>query len=112
MNKAANDLMIKARRAHKSALVLLKDCDFEGAVNRAYYAMHDVAKAALVHERVPGAVRLEYSEAERAERQAVRRQRKAKREAAARQCLETLLELHGLAAVLVYDDLMQFVVGR
>ncbi|MFA6180568.1 HEPN domain-containing protein [Acidithiobacillus sp.] len=55
MNKAANDLMIKARRAHKSALVLLKESDFEGAVNRAYYAMHDAAKAALVHERAPGA---------------------------------------------------------
>ena len=54
MNKAANDLMIKARRAHKSALVLLKESDFEGAVNRAYYAMHDAAKAALVHERIPG----------------------------------------------------------
>ncbi len=39
----------KARRALASAQVLLAGGDTDGACNRAYYAMHDAAKAALCH---------------------------------------------------------------
>lgn len=38
----------KARRALASARLLLSDGDTDGACNRAYYAMFDVATAALV----------------------------------------------------------------
>lgn len=45
MNPA--DWLAKARRALASARVLLASGDAEGACNRAYYAMHDAARAAL-----------------------------------------------------------------
>lgn len=41
--------LTKARRALASARVLLTSDDAEGACNRAYYAMHDAARAALAH---------------------------------------------------------------
>lgn len=44
----ANDLMIKAVQAVNSANTLLCDGDSDGACNRAYYAMFDAARAALV----------------------------------------------------------------
>lgn len=44
----AQDLMTKARRALASADTLLRDSDCDGACNRAYYAMFDAARAALI----------------------------------------------------------------
>ena len=44
----ANELMAKAARAATSAKVLLDAGDADGACNRAYYAMFDAARAALV----------------------------------------------------------------
>lgn len=44
----AQDLLAKANRAAASAKVLLDIGDAEGACNRAYYAMFDAARAALV----------------------------------------------------------------
>lgn len=41
-------LMSKARQAVKSAQVLLAEGDVDGACNRAYYAMFDAARAALL----------------------------------------------------------------
>ena len=41
------DLMATADRAYRSARTLLDDSDTNGAANRAYYAMHDAALAAL-----------------------------------------------------------------
>lgn len=55
MSNLSHDLMDKAKRAHKSAIALFNEGDYDGAVNRAYYAMHDAAKSSLVHLRVPGA---------------------------------------------------------
>uniref|UniRef100_E6QBB9 HEPN domain protein n=1 Tax=mine drainage metagenome TaxID=410659 RepID=E6QBB9_9ZZZZ len=46
--KSVRELMEKARRAAKSADLLYKAGDFDGAANRSYYAMHDAAKAALL----------------------------------------------------------------
>jgi uncharacterized protein (UPF0332 family) len=43
-----NDLLGKANRALRSAKTLQADGDFEGACNRAYYAMFDAARAALL----------------------------------------------------------------
>ena len=43
-----NELMAKAARAAASAKVLLDEGDADGACNRAYYAMFDAARAALV----------------------------------------------------------------
>ncbi len=40
--------LAKADRALASALLLLRDDDKEGACNRAYYAMYDAARAALL----------------------------------------------------------------
>jgi uncharacterized protein (UPF0332 family) len=40
--------MAKAHRAIASAHMLLKDNDSDGACNRAYYAMFDAARAALI----------------------------------------------------------------
>ena len=40
-------MMEKASRAITSARLLLDAGDVDGACNRAYYAMHDAAKAAL-----------------------------------------------------------------
>jgi uncharacterized protein (UPF0332 family) len=44
----AEDLMAKAIQAAASAKVLLDACDADGAANRAYYAMFDAARAALL----------------------------------------------------------------
>lgn len=41
-------LIGKAARAAESALLLLRDGDIDGACNRAYYAMFDAARAALL----------------------------------------------------------------
>lgn len=48
----AEDLMAKAMRAVASAQVLLDMADTDGACNRAYYAMFDAARAALLHAGV------------------------------------------------------------
>lgn len=42
------DLMMKAMQAATSARVLLDTGDNDGACNRAYYAMFDAARAALL----------------------------------------------------------------
>lgn len=47
MNEAA-ELMEKAKRAWKSAQLLLDAGDKDGACSRAYYAMFDAARAALI----------------------------------------------------------------
>ena len=44
----AQDLMAKAMQAAASARVLLETGDADGACNRAYYAMFDAARAALL----------------------------------------------------------------
>lgn len=44
----ASDLLVKAERAIASAKLLLDAGDVEGACNRAYYAMFDAARAALL----------------------------------------------------------------
>lgn len=44
----SKDLMIKATQAASSASNLLGDGDTDGACNRAYYAMFDSARAALI----------------------------------------------------------------
>ena len=49
----AQDLMTKARRALASANKLLQDGDNDGACNRAYYAMFDSARAALIASKAP-----------------------------------------------------------
>ena len=49
----AQDLMPKAQRALSSALTLLHDGDNDGACNRAYYAMFDAARAALLASKAP-----------------------------------------------------------
>lgn len=43
-----HELLAKAQRAAISAKVLLDSGDTDGACNRAYYAMHDAARAALL----------------------------------------------------------------
>lgn len=45
--------MAKAVRAAKSAQVLLAEGDMDGACNRAYYAMFDAARAALLASEAP-----------------------------------------------------------
>ncbi|WXK24767.1 HEPN domain-containing protein (plasmid) [Mycetohabitans endofungorum] len=45
--------MAKAKRAYASARVLLDLGDVDGAVNRAYYAMFDAARAALLASGAP-----------------------------------------------------------
>jgi uncharacterized protein (UPF0332 family) len=42
------ELMVKAMRAADSAQLLLDAGDVDGACNRAYYAMFDAARAALL----------------------------------------------------------------
>ena len=42
------NMMQKAERACQSARTLLADNDQDGAVNRAYYAMFDAARGALL----------------------------------------------------------------
>ncbi len=49
----AEDLMAKARQAAVSARVLLDTGDADGACNRAYYAMFDAARAALLASGAP-----------------------------------------------------------
>ena len=49
----AQELMTKARRALASAEKLLADDDADGACNRAYYAMFDAARAALIASKAP-----------------------------------------------------------
>lgn len=49
----AEDLMVKARKAAASARVLLDTGDADGACNRAYYAMFDAARAALLSSGAP-----------------------------------------------------------
>lgn len=48
-----SELMVKARRALQSARVLLDSGDADGACNRAYYAMFDAARAALIASGAP-----------------------------------------------------------
>lgn len=45
--------MTKAQRALASAHTLLQDGDCDGACNRAYYAMFDAARAALIASKAP-----------------------------------------------------------
>lgn len=45
--------MAKARRAIQSARMLLDSGDADGACNRAYYAMFDAARAALIASGAP-----------------------------------------------------------
>ena len=49
----AQDLMAKAIQAAASAKVLLDTGDSDGACNRAYYAMFDAARAALLVSGAP-----------------------------------------------------------
>jgi uncharacterized protein (UPF0332 family) len=49
----AAELMVKSRRALASAEKLLQDDDGDGACNRAYYAMFDAARAALIASKAP-----------------------------------------------------------
>lgn len=49
----AQDLMAKAIQAAASAKVLLDTGDSDGACNRAYYAMFDAARAALLKSGAP-----------------------------------------------------------
>lgn len=49
----AQELMAKAERALASAQLLLNSGDVDGACNRAYYAMFDAARAALLTVRAP-----------------------------------------------------------
>lgn len=44
----AREFMAKAERAAESAKLLLEAGDADGACNRAYYAMYDAARAALL----------------------------------------------------------------
>jgi uncharacterized protein (UPF0332 family) len=47
------ELMLKAQRALSSAQLLLGSGDVDGACNRAYYAMFDAARAALLACHAP-----------------------------------------------------------
>ena len=47
------DLMLKAERAIQSAKLLIAAEDSDGACNRAYYAMFDAARAALMASGAP-----------------------------------------------------------
>lgn len=51
----ATELLQKAERALTSARVLLDLGDVDGACNRAYYAMFDAARAALIATNAPTA---------------------------------------------------------
>jgi uncharacterized protein (UPF0332 family) len=48
-----DEYLVKAVRALASAKLLMADGDFEGACNRAYYAMFDAAHAALLRLKQP-----------------------------------------------------------
>ena len=45
-------LLRKSERALKTARVNLNDGDFDGAVNRSYYAMFDIARLAILHSGI------------------------------------------------------------
>lgn len=47
------ELMAKAKQAAASAKMLLETGDADGACNRAYYAMFDAARAALLATKAP-----------------------------------------------------------
>lgn len=49
------DLLDRAKRAAESAALLLDSGDLNGACNRAYYAMFDAARAALIATQPPPA---------------------------------------------------------
>ena len=49
----AEELLRKALRAGESAQLLLRDGDLDGACNRAYYAMFDAARYALLVSGAP-----------------------------------------------------------
>lgn len=49
----ATELMRKARQAAESARALYAISDMDGACNRAYYAMFDAARAALIQAGAP-----------------------------------------------------------
>lgn len=49
----ARNLVRKSKRALRSARLDLQDGDFDGAVNRSYYAMFDMARASLLNSGVP-----------------------------------------------------------
>lgn len=51
--EAAKEWIFKAQRACDSAATLLATGDVDGACNRAYYAMFDAARAALLASEAP-----------------------------------------------------------
>lgn len=53
MTKTTVALMAKARQAVVSARLLLEAGDVDGACNRAYYAMFDAARAAIIASKAP-----------------------------------------------------------
>ena len=53
MTRFAFTLVRKSERALKSARLDLTDGDYDSAVNRSYYAMFDIARAALLRAGVP-----------------------------------------------------------
>jgi len=56
IDPAAYAFIEKASRAAMSAKVLLNDGDIDGACSRAYYAMFDAAKSALIASKSPVSV--------------------------------------------------------
>jgi len=52
MTRFARVLVRKSQRALKSARLDLTDRDYDSAVNRSYYAMFDIARAALLRAGV------------------------------------------------------------
>ena len=52
MTRFARALVRKSKRALKSARLDLTDGDYDSAVNRSYYAMFDIARAALLRAGV------------------------------------------------------------
>jgi uncharacterized protein (UPF0332 family) len=53
MSPFAQNLVKKSERAIRSARLDLQDGDADGAVNRSYYAMFNIARAALIKVGVP-----------------------------------------------------------
>ena len=47
------NLVRKSHRALRSARIILDDGDFDGAANRAYYGMFNIARAVLLTAGVP-----------------------------------------------------------
>ena len=52
MTRFARALVRKSKRALKSARLDLTDGDYDSAVNRSYYAMFDIARAAVLRAGV------------------------------------------------------------